>query len=237
MMGATENVDPNEIGRFEALGSRWWDPHGEFRALHAINPLRLGYILERAPLDGKRVVDVGCGGGLLAEAMAGEGASVTGIDMSDTALAVARAHAAASGVALDYELATAEQLAESAAGSFDVVTCLELLEHVPQPELVAAACARLVKPGGNVFFSTFNRNPKSFLLGVVGAEYVLGLVPKGTHEYGRFIRPSELAGWVRSHGLEVADLTGLHYNAFTGKYSLGGNVDVNYLMHCRRAGE
>lgn len=230
---ALGNVDPAEIDRFAALASRWWDPNGEFRALHAINPLRLEYIGERAPLAGFRAVDVGCGGGLLAEAMAAAGARVTGIDMAEAALAVARVHAAASGVELRYELATAEQLAEREAGLFDVVTCLELLEHVPRPDEVVAACARLLRPGGNVFFSTINRNPKSFLFGVVGAEYVLGLLPRGTHEYGRFIRPSELAGWSRAAGLEVTDLTGLHYNPLAGQYSLGGNVDVNYLMHCR----
>ncbi|MBA3565012.1 MAG: bifunctional 2-polyprenyl-6-hydroxyphenol methylase/3-demethylubiquinol 3-O-methyltransferase UbiG [Gammaproteobacteria bacterium] len=235
--GASSNVDPAEIGRFEALASRWWNPHGEFRALHAINPLRLAYISERAPLAGSRIVDVGCGGGLLAEAMAGAGGAVTGIDMAETALAVARAHAAASAVELRYELATAEQLAAREAGHFDVVTCLELLEHVPQPGQVVAACARLARPGGNLFFSTINRNPKSFLFSIVGAEYVLGLLPRGTHEYERFIRPSELASWARLASLEVADLTGLHYDPFAARYSLGGNVDVNYLMHCRRKAE
>lgn len=234
MKQAHANLDAAEVERFEALAARWWDPRSEFGALHRINPLRLGYIAARASLAGNRVADIGCGGGLLAEAMARVGADVTGVDAGESAITVARAHAAASGVALRYEIATAEALAEREAGQYDIVTCLELLEHVPRPAAVVAACARLARPSGNVFFSTLNRNPKSFLFGIVGAEYVLGLVPRGTHEYERFIRPSELAAWARAAQLEVADLTGLHYQPLTDQYSLGGNVDVNYLMHCRR---
>ncbi|HUO82292.1 MAG TPA: bifunctional 2-polyprenyl-6-hydroxyphenol methylase/3-demethylubiquinol 3-O-methyltransferase UbiG [Gammaproteobacteria bacterium] len=230
------NVDAAEVARFEALAARWWDPRGEFRALHDINPLRLAYIDTRASLAGRAVVDVGCGGGLLTEAMARAGAQVTGIDRSPGALAVARQHAESSGITVRYEAASPEELAEREAGRFDVVTCLELLEHVPRPEEAVAACARLAKPDGQVFFSTINRNPKSFLLALVGAEYVLGLVPKGTHEYARFIQPSELGRWARAAGLEVAGETGLHYNPFLRRYTLGGNVDVNYFTHCRRPG-
>jgi 2-polyprenyl-6-hydroxyphenyl methylase/3-demethylubiquinone-9 3-methyltransferase len=228
------NVDAIEVARFEALASRWWDPQGEFRALHDINPLRAAYIDARAGLAGSIVVDVGCGGGLLAEAMARAGAQVTGIDRSPGALAAARQHAASSGLTVRYEAASAEELAAREAGQFDVVTCLELLEHVPRPEETVAACAQLARPGGELFFSTINRNPKSFLLALVAAEYVLGLVPKGTHEYARFIRPSELGRWARAAGLELADATGLHYHPLTRRYTLGGSTDVNYFVHCRR---
>ncbi len=226
-----DNVDASEIGKFDALAERWWDPDGEFGPLHAINPLRLDYVNERAPLQDRRVVDVGCGGGLLAEAMALRGAHVTGIDMGEAALGVARRHAEKSGVEVDYRATTAEALADEAAGEFDIVTCLEMLEHVPDPSRVVAACRRLLKPGGQAFFSTINRNPKSWLFAIVGAEYVLGLLPRGTHDYGRFIRPSELEAWAREAALTLRDITGMQYNPLTRVYSLGDDVDVNYLMH------
>ncbi len=226
-----DNVDASEIGKFDALAERWWDPDGEFGPLHAINPLRLDYVNERAPLDGQRVVDVGCGGGLLAEAMALRGAQVTGIDMGEAALGVARRHAEMSGVDVDYRAMTAEALADESPGEFDIVTCLEMLEHVPDPSRVVAACRALLKPGGQAFFSTINRNPKSWLFAIVGAEYVLGLLPRGTHDYGRFIRPSELEAWARDAELTLRDITGMQYNPLTRVYSLGDDVDVNYLMH------
>lgn len=229
-----ENLDTAEIAKFDALASRWWDPDGDFRPLHRINPLRLDYIRQRAPLKGRTVLDVGCGGGILTESMAGEGARVTGIDMADKALAVARLHQAESGANVEYLKSTAETFAAERAGQFDVVTCLEMLEHVPDPAGVVAACRALVKPGGDVFFSTINRNPKSFLFAIVGAEYVLKLLPAGTHEYEKFIRPSELDAWARQAGLEHLGSIGLHYNPLTKVYSLGPNVDVNYLMHFRR---
>lgn len=228
------NVDAAEVARFEALAGRWWDPRGEMRALHDINPLRLAWIDARAPLAGLAVLDVGCGGGLLAEAMARAGAQVTGIDVAGAALTVARQHAEAAGLELRYEAASAEELAGREAGRFDVVTCLELLEHVPRPDEALAACARLARSGGDLFFSTLNRNPKSFLLAIFAAEYLLGLVPKGTHEYARLIRPSELGAWARAAGLDVAEVAGLHYNPLSRGYSMGGNADVNYFMHCRR---
>jgi len=231
-----QNLDSAEIAKFDALASRWWDPSGEFAPLHAINPLRLDYIRERATLAGKRVLDVGCGGGILAESMAQAGARVTGIDMADAALTVARLHRQESGVDVSYEQATAEQFAEAHAGEFDVVTCLEMLEHVPKPGSVIAACQRLVRPGGDVFFSTINRNPKSFLFAIVGAEYLLRMLPTGTHEYEKFIRPSELEEWARNTGLRLEDSTGLHYNPLTRDYWLGDNIDVNYLMHYRSRG-
>jgi 2-polyprenyl-6-hydroxyphenyl methylase/3-demethylubiquinone-9 3-methyltransferase len=227
-----DNVDPAEIARFEQLAARWWDRNSEFRPLHEINPLRANWIDERAPVAGRRVLDVGCGGGILAEALARRGAQVTGIDLGEAPLAVARLHGLESGVAVDYRRIAVERLAAEAPTSFDVVTCLEMLEHVPDPAAVVAACARLVKPGGHLFFSTINRNPKSFALAIVGAEYLLGLLPKGTHTYSRFIRPAELATWCRAAGLEVRELTGLLYNPITRRYRLApGDVDVNYLLH------
>lgn len=229
-----QNVDTGEIAKFDALASRWWDPTGDFRPLHEINPLRLDYIRQRATLAGSKVVDIGCGGGILTEAMAELGASVTGIDMAKAPLAVARLHQAESGANVEYLQTTAEDLASERAGQFDVVTCLEMLEHVPDPSTVIAACAKLVRPGGQVFFSTINRNPKSFLLAIVGAEYVLRLLPAGTHEYEKFIRPSELEAWSRHAGLQLQGSIGMHYNALTRAYSLGGNVDVNYIMHFQR---
>ena len=229
-----QNVDAAEVAKFDALASRWWDPDGEFRPLHEINPLRLDWIRQHADLNGRSVVDIGCGGGILAESMAVNGARVTGIDMAERTLAVARLHQAESGTNVDYQKSTAESFASEHANDFDVVTCLEMLEHVPEPMKVVASCAELVRPGGNVFFSTINRNPKAFLFAIVGAEYLLRLLPAGTHEYEKFIRPSELEAWARHAGLELEGSIGLHYNPLTREYSLGDNLDVNYLMHFRR---
>lgn len=225
------NVDPKEIAKFEALASRWWDPNSEFKPLHDINPLRLNYIDEYAGLSGKQVIDVGCGGGILAESMAQRGAQVTGIDMGEAPLGVARLHGIESGVNVDYHQTSPESIAEQQPGDFDIVTCMEMLEHVPDPSETIAACARLVKPGGHVFFSTINRNPKSFLFAIIGAEYVLRLLPKGTHEYRNFIRPSELEAWSRHTGLTLNHMTGMSYNPLTRRYTLGRDVDVNYMMH------
>jgi 2-polyprenyl-6-hydroxyphenyl methylase/3-demethylubiquinone-9 3-methyltransferase len=230
------NVDSAEVAKFDALASRWWDPEGDFRPLHEINPLRLDWIRQYADLAGRKVVDVGCGGGILTEAMAASGAKVTGIDMADAPLAVARLHLIESGVEVDYRRATAEELAAGEAGAYDVVTCLEMLEHVPSPADVIRSCARLVKPGGDVIFSTINRTPKAFVFAIVGAEYVLRLLPKGTHEYQKFIRPSELDAWARATGLELSASIGMHYSPLTREYSLGPGLDVNYLMHFRRPG-
>ncbi|MDH3441637.1 MAG: bifunctional 2-polyprenyl-6-hydroxyphenol methylase/3-demethylubiquinol 3-O-methyltransferase UbiG [Gammaproteobacteria bacterium] len=237
MTASPRNVDAAEIAKFDALASRWWDPAGEFKPLHEINPLRLDYIRQRATLAGSNVVDIGCGGGILTESMAQLGATVTGIDMAEGPLAVARLHQAESGTKVEYLQTTAEELATEHAGQFDVVTCLEMLEHVPSPSTVIAACTKLVKPGGDVFFSTINRNPKSFLFAIVGAEYVLRLLPAGTHEYEKFIRPSELEAWSRHTGLELQGSIGLHYNPISSEYSLGENIDVNYLMHFQRPDE
>ena len=228
------NVDPAELEKFSQLASRWWDPHGEFRPLHEINPLRLEWIDSRASLAGKKVLDVGCGGGILAEAMAQRGAHVTGIDLGEKSLRVAQLHLLQSRADVVYEEASAEQFAERHAGEFDVVTCMEMLEHVPEPSSAVAACARLVRPGGQVFFSTLNRNPKSYLFAVIGAEYLLRLLPRGTHDYMRFIKPSELSRWSRSSGLRVAELLGMTYNPFTQRYRLEGDCDVNYLLRCER---
>ena len=228
------NVDPAELEKFSALASRWWDPEGEFRPLHEINPLRLQWIDERASLAGKKVLDVGCGGGILAEAMAGRGAQVTGIDLGGKSLRVAELHLLQSKAAVTYEEASAEQFAEGHAGEFDVVTCMEMLEHVPEPSSAVAACARLAKPGGQVFFSTINRNPKSYLFAVIGAEYVLRLLPRGTHDYARFIKPSELSRWARAAGLRVAEVIGMTYNPLSRRYRLEADCDVNYLLRCVR---
>ena len=228
------NVDSGEIAKFNALAERWWDPNSEFRPLHDINPLRLNYIDERLGLPGKKVIDIGCGGGLLSEGMARRGAIVTGIDLGEAPLAVARLHAEKSGVEVEYLQVLAEEIAEQRAGEYDAVTCLEMLEHVPDPSSVIRACAKLVKPGGQVFFSTINRNPKAFLFAIVGAEYVLRLLPRGTHEYAKLIRPSELAGWSRDAGLDVRDTTGMTYNPVTQVYKLNRDVSVNYLMHAVR---
>jgi 2-polyprenyl-6-hydroxyphenyl methylase / 3-demethylubiquinone-9 3-methyltransferase len=224
------NVDPVELEKFSSLAHRWWDPEGEFRPLHDINPLRLEWIAGHAELAGATVLDVGCGGGILAEAMARRGARVTGIDLSEKALRVAQLHLHESKLDIRYEKSSVEDYA----GEFDIVTCMELLEHVPQPASMVAACARLVRPGGRVFFSTINRNPKSYLFAVVGAEYVLGLLPKGTHDYARFIKPSELLRWSRAAGLRVEEMTGMTYNPITRRYRLGSDCDVNYLVCCSR---
>ena len=228
------NVDQAELDKFGKLASRWWDPEGDFRPLHDINPLRLGWIAGHARLEGARVLDVGCGGGILAEAMAQRGAQVTGIDLSDKALKVAQLHLHESRLAIDYQQIEAEKLAEARPAHFDVVTCMELLEHVPDPAAMVAACAKLVTPGGQVFFSTINRNPKAYLFAVIGAEYVLGLLPKGTHDYERFIRPSELARWCRAAGLRADETVGMTYNPITKVYRLARDCDVNYLMRCTR---
>jgi len=228
------NLDPREIDKFDGLAQRWWDPDGDFKPLHDINPVRLEYIAARAGLEGARVLDIGCGGGILAESMASRGAHVSAIDMAEAPLAVARIHQQISGVDVDYRRATAEQEARESPGQYDVVTCLEMLEHVPDPSSVVAACARLVKPGGHVFFSTINRNLKSFMMAIVGAEYVLKILPRGTHEYEKLIRPSELAAWVRATGMSVEETRGMHYNPLTRNTRLGGNVDVNYLMYALR---
>jgi len=228
------NVDPAELEKFSQLASRWWDPQGEFRPLHEINPLRLQWIDERAGLAGKRVLDVGCGGGILAEAMAARGAQVTGIDLGEKSLRVAQLHLLSSKASVVYEEASAEQFAEAHAGEFDVVTCMEMLEHVPSPSSAVAACARLARPGGHVFFSTINRNPKSYLFAVIGAEYVLRLLPRGTHDYARFIKPSELSRWARAAGLRTVELTGMTYNPLTRRYRLEDDCDVNYLLRCVR---
>ena len=232
---AQPNVDAGEIAKFEALAQRWWDPAGEFRPLHELNPLRLAFIMERATLAGARVLDVGCGGGILAEAMAHEGAKVLGIDLAQAALQVAQLHALESGAQLEYRLASPEALAADSPGTFDVVTCMEMLEHVPEPDRVLAAIATLLRPGGHLFVSTINRNLKAFLLAIVGAEYLLRLLPRGTHDYARFIRPSELASWARGSGLKVVDVAGVEYNPITRRFLQSDDAAVNYLMHLTRA--
>ncbi len=228
------NADPIELEKFSQLAHKWWDPSSEFKPLHEINPLRLGYIERHAALDGKTVLDVGCGGGILSESMAGLGADVTGIDLAEKSLNVAKLHLLESGKKVDYQKVAVEELAETQPESFDVVTCLEMLEHVPDPTSIIAACAKLVKPGGWVFFSTLNRNPKSYLFAVIGAEYILNLLPKGTHEYAKFIKPSELAQSSRNAGLNLIELTGMSYNPITKVYSLGKDTDVNYIIACRK---
>ena len=231
---ATDNVDLAELAKFNSLASRWWDTEGEFGALHEINPLRLDWIRQHVKLAGCNALDIGCGGGILAESLSVSGATVTGIDMAEGPLAVARLHQHESGAEVDYRQSTAEALAAAEPEHYDVVTCLEMLEHVPDPSQVILSCAQLVKPGGHVFFSTINRNPKSFLFAIVGAEYVLGLLPRGTHEYDKFMRPSELENWARTAGLELRASVGMQYNPLTREYSLGPNLDVNYLMYYQR---
>ncbi len=230
----SSNVDPTELAKFGALAARWWDPHSEFKPLHDINPLRLGWIDEQVGLKGKRVIDIGCGGGILAESMAALGADVTGIDLSEKPLKVAQLHLLESGQTVDYRLIAAEQMAQEQPSRFDCVTCMEMLEHVPDPTSTVSAAAALTKPGGWVFFSTLNRNPKSFLLAIIGAEYVLNLLPKGTHEYRRFITPAELAAMTRDAGLTVAGFIGMTYNPFSKVYALSDDVSVNYLVACRK---
>ena len=224
------NADPLEIQKFSELAHRWWDPTSEFRPLHEINPLRLEWINARVPLAGKQVCDVGCGGGILAESIAKKGATVTGIDLSEKALKVADLHSLESGIKVRYELIAAEELAAREAGQFDVVTCMEMLEHVPDPAAIVQACAKLVKPGGHIFFSTLNRNPKSYLFAIIGAEYILGLLPRGTHDYAKFITPAELSSFTRIANLEVQALKGMTYNPLTKIYSLNQDTSVNYLM-------
>ncbi len=232
-----DNVDNAEIAKFEALASRWWDRNSEFKPLHDINPLRANYIDVRSPVAQRKIIDVGCGGGILAESLAQRGAQVTGIDMGEAPLAVARLHALEMNITLDYEKATAEEKAERCRGEFDIVTCMEMLEHVPDPGSVVQACAILVKPGGDVYFSTINRNVKAYLFAILGAEYLLKLLPKGTHDYGKFIRPSELAQWLRAAGLELQHISGMTYNPITQHYKLNeNNVSVNYLLHAKKVG-
>ena len=228
------NVDQGEIDKFSALAHRWWDPTSEFKPLHAINPLRLGWIQSITNLQGKRILDVGCGGGILAESLSKAGATVTGIDLSSKALKVAELHQLESGTSVRYLAISAEDLAKEESQSYDVVTCMEMLEHVPDPSSVVQACAKLCKPGGHIFFSTLNRNPKSYLFAIIGAEYILQLLPKGTHQYEKFIKPSELAQFTRAAGLEVIELKGMTYNPITQIYRLGSDTDVNYMMATRK---
>jgi len=231
----THNVDPGEIEKFEKLAGRWWDPNSEFKPLHDINPLRLDYIDRLAPLASRHVIDIGCGGGLLTEGMATRGAQVIGIDMGNAPLSVARLHQHESGLDIDYQQATAEQMAAGQAGNFDTVTCMEMLEHVPDPAATITACAQLIRDDGRVFLSTINRNPKAYLFAVVGAEYLLRLLPRGTHDYAKFIRPSEMEAWAREAGLQLVDLTGMSYNPLTQEYRLGTDVSVNYLACFQKA--
>lgn len=233
-MTQTANIDPAEIKKFEQLASRWWDKQGEFKPLHEMNPLRLNFINGGSPLAGKTVCDVGCGGGILSESMAKCGATVTAIDMGKAPLSVARLHALESELDIDYQQITAEDMAQQNPSQFDVVTCMEMLEHVPDPVSIVSACFSLLKPGGSVYFSTINRNPKAYALAIVGAEYLMKMLPRGTHDYAKFIKPSELDEWARSAGLALADLSGVSYNPFTGLFSQSRDVDVNYMVHYKR---
>lgn len=228
------NVEAAELDKFSAIAHKWWDKNSEFKPLHEINPLRLQYIDKRSQLKGKRVLDVGCGGGILSESMAQSGAIVTGIDLGEKALNVAKLHSLESGVSVDYQCIAVEALADAQPASFDVVTCMEMLEHVPDPASVVRACAQLVKPGGHVFFSTIHRSPKAYLYAVVGAEYILNMLPKGTHDYAKFIKPSELAAWMRDAGLALQNQIGLHYQPITRQYSLKPDVSVNYMVHAQK---
>jgi len=230
----TQNTDPAEINKFSSLAAHWWDSEGELKTLHEINPLRLDYINQRAPLAGKKVLDVGCGGGILAESMAKAGAHVTGIDMSEAALKVAKLHLHESGATVDYQCTTVEEFSAQHAEQYDIITCLEMLEHVPDPSSVISACAKLVKPNGDLFFSTLNRNIKAYLSAIIGAEYILQLLPKNTHDFSKFIRPSELSQWARKADLTVLDITGMTYHIFTKQYSLSRDVSINYLIHARK---
>lgn len=235
-MTSTVNADKAELDKFSELAHRWWDPESEFRPLHEINPLRLDWIDARSPLRGKAVIDVGCGGGILSESMARRGATVTGIDLGDKALSVARLHALDSGITLDYRKISAEDMAAERPGQFAVVSCMEMLEHVPDPASIVRACADLAAPGGSVYFSTLNRNPKSYLMAIIGAEYVLNMLPRGTHDYAKFIKPAELTRFARSAGLDIVEITGMHYNPLSKRYSLGPGTDVNYIVRCVKHG-
>ena len=228
------NVDPAEVAKFDALADGWWDPEGQSKPLHQINPLRLQFISERTPLKNAKIVDVGCGGGILTESLALSGADATGIDMGELPLEIARLHALEAGLKINYQQITAEAMAAAHPDTYDAVTCMEMLEHVPDPQAIINACAAMVKPGGDVYFSTLNRNPKAWLLAIVGAEYIANMLPKGTHDYARFIKPSELARACREAGLTVSAIAGISYNPLTRKYTLTDDVDVNYLIHCRR---
>jgi len=227
------NVDHDEVNKFAVLAARWWDRNSEFKPLHDINPLRLNYIKEQCggSLEGKRILDIGCGGGILSESLALEGASVVGIDLAEAGLEVAKLHLLESGLDIDYQFISAEELAQSESGSFDVIACLEMLEHVPDPSLIIEACSKLIKPDCQLFFSTINRNPKSYFFAIVGAEYVLNLLPKGTHHYEKFIRPSEIDEWARAYDLSISSMIGMTYNPITKKYKLGDDVSVNYIVH------
>ncbi len=234
MSHTTKNIDPAEIKKFDDLASRWWDEQGEFKPLHEMNPLRLNFINIGSPLEKIKVVDIGCGGGILTESMAKCGAITTGIDMGKAPLSVARLHALENELEIDYQQITAEEFAEQHPASFDVVTCMEMLEHVPDPASIISACFKLVKPGGSVYFSTINRNPKSYLFAIVGAEYVMKMLPRGTHDYARFIKPSELDHWARKAGLELQNIKGISYNPFTSMFSQSHDVDINYMVHYKR---
>ena len=229
-----QNIDRTEQDKFDAIASGWWDPEGPFRPLHELNPARLKFIADRAEIAGARVADVGCGGGILAESLARKGGEVTGIDVAPRVLATARLHLHESGLEVDYRQLTVEELAQESPQAFDVVTCMEMLEHVPEPQSIVRSIRALLKPGGHAFFSTLNRTPRAFLLGIVGAEYIAQLLPRGTHRYDRFIRPSELSAWIREAGMQVRDISGLHYNPLTRSVMLGGDVQVNYLVHASR---
>jgi 2-polyprenyl-6-hydroxyphenyl methylase / 3-demethylubiquinone-9 3-methyltransferase len=229
------NADPSEVQKFSDLAHRWWDPNSEFKPLHDINPLRLNWIDQSIGLNGKKVIDIGCGGGILSESMAAKGAHVTGIDLSDKALSVARLHLLETGAKVDYQHIAAESMAAEHPDAFDAVTCLEMLEHVPDPQQTIAACARLVKTGGDVFLSTLNRNPKSYLFAIIGAEYILNMLPKGTHDYAKFIKPAELVRMTRNAGLDLVSMVGMSYNPLTKVYSLGDDTSVNYMIHLRRS--
>ena len=233
-MSQTSNIDPAEIKKFEDLASRWWDKQGEFKPLHEMNPLRLNFINTGSPLDGKTVCDVGCGGGILSESMARCGADTTGIDMGKAPLSVARLHAMESELEIDYQQITAEEMAEKHSGKFDVISCMEMLEHVPDPSSIIDACFTMLKPGGSAYFSTINRNPKAYMMAIVGAEYMMKMLPRGTHDYSKFIKPSELDEWARDAGFELRNLKGVSYNPFTGLFSQSQDVDVNYMVHYRR---
>lgn len=236
-MSIQDNVDPAEIDKFQAIANRWWDEESEFKPLHRINPLRVDYIERQAgDLAGKKILDIGCGGGLLTEALAARGAEVTGIDMAEKSLSIARLHLYESGLSVDYQHTSAEAFAEVKPREFDIVTCLEMLEHVPDPESVIEAAATLLKPGGQLFLSTINRNPKSFMLAIIGAEYILNMLPRGTHDYKKLIKPSELAAVCRKHNLNIEDISGITYSPISDRYQISKDIDVNYLMHCQASG-